>query len=56
MLHGHPLALAILVADSILGCIPGFLVLFLLDMVIQLISVLDLSVLALQCWRPLKLD
>ena len=49
MLHGHLLVLAILVADSTLGYIPDSLVLFLLDMVIQLVFALYPSVLVLQC-------
>ena len=40
MSRGHPLVLVILVADLILGYIPYFLALFLLDMVIQLVFVL----------------
>ena len=48
MLHGHLLALAILVADWILGCIPDSLVPFLSGMVIQLVFVLYPNVSVLQ--------
>ena len=49
MLHVRPWVSEILVADSILGCIPDFLVPFLLGLVTQLVFVLDPSVSVIKC-------